>query len=287
MKCLTLSRLIAYQNDLLNKSETEEIKQHLQSCTNCQQRMNEYRKLTKVMQRSSPMDKRIDTSNCFDEDQLLSFLEGRSPDGVRGQLYQHSADCPACTDQLIALEAFLHDLKTERLLPTGKGVATKISEILKKTTNAITDRINTAGSIFRIPRPVVHFVGIVLILIVIGVMLDHQQFVSNFPFNTREPASNLTETPLRLLDPTNRSIVNSDELQFSWTSVTHASSYTILLLNARGDILWEQKTTEVKLTLPKEILLQPSGTYFWQVECLLEQGGSIVSDMTSFSFNNK
>ena len=118
-------------------------------------------------------------------------------------------------------------------------------------------------------------------------MLDHQQFVSNFPFNTREPAVKLTETSLRILAPTNHSTVKANELEFSWTQIPHTASYTLLLLSAQGDIIWEQKTSDNKLSLPSEIQLQPSGTYFWQVECLLEEGGSIVSDMNSFLINHK
>ena len=287
MKCLTLSRLIAYQNDLLNKSETEEIKQHLQSCKECEQRMKEYGELKAVFQRSSTLDRNVDTSSCFEDAQLISFLEGKFPARKRQEFYHHLSECFVCTDQLVALESFLHDLKLEGLLPTEKGIGAKITEILEKTKNAISGKINVAGSIFRLPRPVYQFVGVVLILIVLGVMLDHSQFVSNFPFNTREPAINLTETPLRLLAPTNRSMVKPHELEFRWTSIPHATSYTFLLLNAQGDIIWEQKTSDVKLTLPTDIQPQTSGTYFWQVECLFEQGGSIVSDMTSFSFNNK
>lgn len=287
MKCLTLSRLIAYQNDLLNKSETNKIKHHLQSCKECEQRMKGYGGLNTALQRSSPLDKKIETSRCLDETQLLSFLEGRSNNRKRQEFYHHLAYCPACTEQLIGLEEFLHDLKKEGVLPAEKRIDTNISQYFKEFNNTISDGIISLGSLFKLPRPVYQFVGFVVVLLIVVMVLDHQQFVSNLSFNTREPAVNLTESSIRLLAPTNHSTVKPNTLQFRWTKVSHAASYTFLLLNAQGDIILEQNTDDVKLTFPAHIQLQTPGTYFWQVECLLEQGGSMVSEMASFSFKNK
>jgi hypothetical protein len=287
MKCIEFSRLVAHKNNLLDENEHEMINRHLQFCQKCQRKEKEYKELSMILQKSSPLAQGPNLSECFDDMQLLKILETKSPLGKRREFYQHLSECKTCTDQLLALEEFLHVLKKEGVLPAEERISVKISNLWDGIVNRISTGINWLGSCFKTPRLAYQTAGFVLVLIVLGVMLDHQQIIPDLPFNTREPAVDQRDISLFLLTPQNGSSVASNDLEFSWIPIPHATSYTFLLLNSQGDIIWEQNTTDVSIILPTGLQLQSSQSYFWQVECLLDNGSSIVSDMNVFSINHK
>lgn len=155
---------------------------------------------------------------------------------------------------------------------------------LKKSTRSI---IHCIESNFSAPRPVYQALGILLILIIFVFVLDHQQLFSNKLFQTRHPAVKSETSTLKLLSPSSGATVEENQLQFNWSPIMNASSYNFLLLSSTGDIVWEQQTAQTAVTLPREIKLQSSEQYFWQVECLLDHGGTLTSEMASFRISDK
>ena len=287
MKCLTLSRIIAFQNELLSSSEHEKISKHLESCPECQKKLKEYKASAALMQKVSPLEHTLDRTRCFTEDQLLYFLEESRPSPAHRQYEHHFAECRQCTDQLVSLETFLYDLKTAGLLSAEKSHHPHTITLQEQLKNRISDKINSWWNSFRVPRLAYQMAGFAVILIMLITLLDYQGIIKNHWFPTREPSLIETTASLNLLSPSDHSLVNSSELQFNWSSISGATSYTFLLLNEQGDILWEEQTPRTALSLPEEIQLQPSTVYFWQVECQFEAGGSLTSDMSSFSMKYK
>ncbi|MBN2366953.1 MAG: zf-HC2 domain-containing protein [Calditrichaeota bacterium] len=287
MKCLSLSRLISYRNELLDENEIAEITQHLESCAKCQKMMKDYLHLTAIVQYPSMARRGENKAECLNEIQLLDYLENHLSGSARREITDHLVECPDCMDELISLEKFLNDLKSENLLPVRNEISSKIERYFQKIKSEFQDKITGTRWLFHIPRPVYYAAATIILLIILVGVLDHQQFIPNATFQTREPAVIQNMPPIQLLSPSDRSTINSEIIEFSWTQVPNTDSYNILLLSEQGDIIWEENTPNIKLRLPPEIHLKSSTTYFWQVECLLEHGGSIVSDMASFRLNNK
>lgn len=287
MKCLTLSRVIAYQNELLSPSDKEEISKHLESCLECRKKMQDYQAAATALQKVSSVNPMLDRSSCFPEDRLLFYLEDRYSKTIRREYEHHFAQCPQCTDHLISLEAFLYDLKTAGLLSAKNSPHSPPITLLDQITSTISDKINSVRGVFRVPRLAYQLAGFTVVLILLISLLDYRGIIKHNLFPTREPSFIETPATLNLLSPSDHSLVNSAELQFNWSSVSEATSYTFLLLNDQGDILWEEQTTRQTLSLPAEIQLRTSTLYFWQVECQFESGGSLISDMSRFSVANK
>jgi hypothetical protein len=287
MKCLNLSRIIAFRSELLSKTEMGRINEHLQSCNQCKKKLREFEETKNLLHRVLSLRDEGDDTGSLDDTQLLTFLAEDLPGRGRKEFYQELLKSPASLDQLISIEKMLNELKTN-----GSPEKVKQPELLRESLfdrfkNSMITLGQTIDSLFRIPRPVYSLVGIFLILMTFFFVLDHQQFISKLPFNTRESTIDDHTSTIQLLIPSNRSSVMPDQLRFNWTPVSNISSYNFILLNENGDIVWEQKTPTAGLTLPEDIRLKSSFTYFWQVECLFENGGSMLSEMASFSIINK
>lgn len=283
MKCLDLSHLLEYQNNLLDKSTSEKIRKHLQTCSRCQELENKLKRLINSFNCFSLLNKSQETSQCYEDLQILSIIEGKSNSPKEKEFYNHLLDHPICIDQMISLDNFLDDIRTEGIITSKAGIKFQAIQIFDNLKNSLEDRIRWIGSIFKTPRPVFQFAGLLVTLIILVILLyDHGQIIPN-SFKTREPITTQFGPAVQLLEPSNNSVIRTERLQFHWSQITNATSYNFLLLNEQGNIIWEEKTTNTNLTLPQEIHLQPSGKYFWQVECFFDQGGSIISELASFS----
>ncbi len=134
-------------------------------------------------------------------------------------------------------------------------------------------------------QPAYRWAGIILIIIVLSFSLMLQDKFVNDGLITREP--NINQTQVELNSPTNGSSIGSGTCEFEWKGSEYFSSYTLLILDSGGNIVREKKTDQTKLTFLSEIQLQPSMTYFWQVEAFFENGGSVLSEMASFNYTSK
>jgi len=283
MKCIDIARLLDYQNKILDESTSQKIREHLQTCSECQNLEKKLQGLKEQFQRFSFLKEASENLGCYDDLEILSIVEGKSKAREERQFYSHLSDCPACLDQLISLENFVDDLTTEGILPSKTGIKFKLKHILDKLRNGLENRIRPFGSIFQTPRPAFHFAGLLAILIIVIILLfDGNKMIPN-SFKTREVKTNQLPLTLQLLEPSNHGVFETEGLQFRWNQIPNAGSYNFLLLNEQGNIIWEEKTPNTYLTLPQEIQLQPSGKYFWQVECFFDQGGSIISELANFS----
>ena len=72
-----------------------------------------------------------------------------------------------------------------------------------------------------------------------------------------------------------------------WAGPEDTKAYSLLLLDSTGNIVWEQQTGERTLSLPPEMPLKASAIYFWQVEAFFTSGGSLLSEMASFTYSPK
>jgi hypothetical protein len=196
-------------------------------------------------------------------------------------------DCESCVDNLLGIEGLLTQLRNENLVPVERGFAIQTRKTVAALVDPTLGKIRAAMDALRIPKPAYRWLGYAVFAVAVALIFKPADFAVNIPLISREPAVDEAQMRVQLLAPASRSSVDESQLDFRWTGPSLVQTYVFLLLDGNGEIIWEQKTSEHHISLPSEIQLQPATSYFWQVEGLWPDEGSIISEMASFSHNPK
>ncbi len=285
MACPSLSDLIAYRDQTLKKQMPLSIEKHLKTCTSCQKRLTVYEHLGEFLSENWSLKTSSARKHCYEESHVLDYLEGGFSRKRRKQFHSHLARCDGCLTTLVEMEKLLFELKSEGLLPVETRAGTKAREVILGLAGLIADKLRSLWTVSRLPKPVFRWAGVAVVLLVAGLVVLRPGGKDRTPFVTREP--DIQSMEIQLLAPPNRSAVASRDVEFLWKGPEDCRSYSLLLLDATGNIVWEQKTEERILSLPAEMPLKASATYFWQVEAFFTSGGSLLSEMASFTYSAK
>ena len=107
----------------------------------------------------------------------------------------------------------------------------------------------------------------------------------------RAPETDITRGPVRSpvelpavapLAPLGEVSPAARELVFAWRPVAGAVEYRLTLSNATGGTLWRRATTDTTLVLPREVSLARGAPYYWYVDALVADGGSMTSGAREF-----
>ena len=236
------------------------------------------------MRSNVSFQKRQETTGCYDDAGLLSYLEGKISFRSRKEYHFHLSQCEFCLGRVVAFDGLVHELRSEGLIPSEQGFLEKIRETVSSGTNTASDKLRKLGDILGSPKPIYRWTGAALVVLLIGLVLYQPVNDEQAPLITRESTS---EFQIHLVTPANKSVVDIRQPEFTWTAPENVSSYNFLLLNSNGGIIWEKRTSQNELILPPEMKLQSSMMYFWQVEGIYELGESILSDMKSFTYKSE
>jgi len=84
----------------------------------------------------------------------------------------------------------------------------------------------------------------------------------------------------QLLAPGSDAVIASDQIEFRWSHVPDASSYSFILLDEKGEIVFQTSTAEEHLTLSvSPVRLECGKPYFWYVEARLPDGTTVDSEI--------
>ena len=94
-----------------------------------------------------------------------------------------------------------------------------------------------------------------------------------------------------LLSPPDKAVLAQPAIDFTWSAVSNAASYQVLLSETRDQdgsessyIIWRPITTETSIELPARRMLR-GNKYFWRVVALDEAGRGIASERRDFFYN--
>ena len=283
MKCLSLSDCFVYFDPIGDPSLKEKIDNHVHDCSDCREMLFGYEKLTVYLRRNLASDNSPDSQNCYDEFQMLTFLEGRTSRSFRSKFLKHQAQCPSCFEQLMALDTLIDELRQEGLLPTAGG-ATWIQSVKSRHETLMA---KLSGIIpVRIPKPAVALGATVLVFLVVLISYPPNHILKK-PFTTRESHSQNDQSRITLTYPANGDSIDPDQLRFLWKQSLNISNFRFVLLDGEGKILYEVETRETAVRLPDELKLNTAMDYFWQVEGKIDTNGSILSDMVTFRIKSR
>lgn len=281
MKCLTLSQLIAFDNQPISNVNMQ---LHLRSCSKCKKALDEYRGFARFIIANMPDKRQTASEKCRDDSALLSYLEGGIRRKSRQELFHHLAQCEMCTTRLIQLENLLHELKAEGALAMQPNLQERVWKLMDTAVGTTKDKIKQFSDALLLPKPTYAWVSLAGILIVAGLSLILTDLHEYAPFITREPSASRSAVEIELLEPAERASVAGSNPEFSWAGSPDVTVYTFTLVNADGEIIWEKRTSENSLSLPTTVILESSMMYFWQVEGHFHYGGSVLSEMISFAY---
>jgi len=281
MKCLTFTDIVNYLKQTQNMKKKEAIEQHLQTCSKCRKMIEEFEKIRKLKM----MENGNKTDSCFDEIDLIEYLEARHNVKTHQKYYAHLSQCNYCLDRLIVLESMLNELKNEGLIPVQKSFGEKIAELIVTGKTKIKENLSGFRKWLPSPAPAYRWGGVAFLVLLISLTVFQLLQEDKAPMTTRESTF---ENEIQLRSPKNRSIVtNLSRLNFEWSAVQKVSAYNFVLIDINGMIIWEKKTNRSELRLPDDIQLQSSMTYFWQVKACIDFGITIQSEMSNFIYNHQ
>ena len=87
---------------------------------------------------------------------------------------------------------------------------------------------------------------------------------------------------LTALAPADRDTVDGHGLSFVWGSQVDRPLYRLTVTDGSGGAVWLGDTSDTTLVLPADVMLEPGRTYFWYVDALDAQGGSLTTSTHRF-----
>jgi len=119
MKCQKFSTLIAYQNGLVDRKTEQHLEEHIRSCPVCQDKVRALENMTKILGRIQPLKTTEETAQCYDDFDIISYIESGLKGKARRAFFLHVAQCELCTNRLLVLERMWHKLE-QKGLEVGK-----------------------------------------------------------------------------------------------------------------------------------------------------------------------
>lgn len=93
-------------------------------------------------------------------------------------------------------------------------------------------------------------------------------------------AADFTAKPL-LLHPAEGAILKGPAVELRWEQFQNALTYSVVVVNLEGDVVWEAMSTETEITLPADALSAGRKHFFW-IEAQLHGGGTVKSAPVGF-----
>jgi hypothetical protein len=282
MKCLNLSEYIAFRKNKLKPREYRAIQEHLKSCSLCQSNFEKYDKFLLSFKKSYQPLKPTTDSGCYDELELTAFIDGKSSKKYREGVFSHLGECATCMEKLLALDGLFSELRQEGMLATDESILDKIRMPISSNVLTRIGKIKSWWTTTSILKPAYGWLGLFFVIVAIiatifGVMnFDESRII------TRDNESEITRNQIQIINPGDESIINMHKNEFRWTGLKEAVSYNLFLLDARGNIIWREKTPDTKIGLPETVQLEGNQLYFWQIEAKFDDGSSVLSAMSSF-----
>jgi hypothetical protein len=117
------------------------------------------------------------------------------------------------------------------------------------------------------------------VLLAIAPTLSRKQEIIPVWTERRVPVDDAAK--ISVIAPEEGAIVDASATRFSWHSVTGAT-YQLTVTDADGRAVWQNTTADTTLSLPPDVKLDASETYYWNVDALAADGSSTTTGVRSF-----
>ncbi len=207
------------------------------------------------------------SDDCWSVERLTLYLEDGLEVEDRARAEEHLSRCRSCRRDLVA------SYETRAELPEVEA-----SEDLKR---AVRDLPVHAPGLAR--KGAVRWWTALAAAVVVGlgfsVLLREERLgTSPDPETLRAPRV----SDLELLTPAAGETVVSATVVFSWSAVPEVWWYMLRVVNALGDVVHRETTSEPRLGVPAASF-SGAQEYFWYVTVVLDDGTTLESEVGSFA----
>jgi len=232
--------------------------------------------------------------HCLEEEKLAAYVEQRAAGREKEQVESHLAACRACRDQV----GFLVRAEEERTLaavPVGwlaqarerdrSGARTWMSAWSWGTAATAAACLLLATALWLRPQPEAKPSVSKAVPAPASEVLAQAE---TKPLPPAPPApvvrnqAGVAAAP-EVIFPKPHSTVAREGLAFRWKEVKGALSYEVRLVNAEGDVLWEQRVQGQSIKPAPTLTLRPGETCFLWVGADLPDGRTVQSKAIPFT----
>ena len=232
---------------------------------------------------------------CPEETELAGYAEAQLGGSAKERLEHHLADCGYCRNQVAAL-----------LRLQAEAVPSEVPAALLARARELAERAGHGSSL-----PLLRWGTIAAAAcLALVVATTYRQPVPSPPLTPSRPAppaalpstpsvtvpppagprivrNQRKETPtLHLLYPREGAVVAPKEVEFRWKRVPGTLYYDIRIVTDEGDLIWEGRADQTRVTLPSDIHLQAGQEFFVRIRAQLPEGKTVSSRVVGFKVKN-
>lgn len=206
---------------------------------------------------------------CQTAERLVLYLEDRLEPDERQRTEEHLSRCGDCRRQLVRIHAARRE----------EAVTLRAPESWKRRAREIPRR--RRETVRRWPAALA-----AVLVLALGLAIYRAADIAWTPREAPD-AERLRSSPRSPIGPVAvapaaDAVVAPGPIEFRWSEVVRARRYTLIVLDAQGDVVFRGESREAHQTVDS---LAPGGaSYFWYVTADLTDGTSTDSEIQRFSY---
>ena len=217
--------------------------------------------------------------SCPDTERLAAYADGDLSDDERLVLEEHLADCGHCLGQVRFL-----------VRSADLGPAPEVPEHLL---DAVREQTKPVWR--RPPAWFAAAAGLVLVVLTVRIgVIDTTSPDGDAGTEITAPADEPRSVRNHVLgsevptvtSPLDGQRVGRGALTIAWQPVAEAFDYSVQLMDAEGNLIWEDRTGAQSTTVPQTVTLEPDGSYFVWVAAHMRSGLRAKSPAVAFEVTN-
>lgn len=214
---------------------------------------------------------------CLPNSAFQSLLRGEPGElstSERSSAEDHLSLCPHCRSRLSALVADLEAASQ----PSPEPAPAELKRLAREMVSG--SKIPAQRSSARRWLPLA-----AAVLVAIGLGAIWRPSTPD-----REPGVDVlrnlpTEARVELDLPLSGAVADGERTLFRWQPIESAGRYDFEVVNEIGDVLFEARTTQPSIELPRDHLALEAGSdYYWSVRATLRDGTVVESELRGVSF---
>ncbi|HMC57018.1 MAG TPA: zf-HC2 domain-containing protein [Gemmatimonadaceae bacterium] len=248
MTCPAPEPLVAFA---LGDGSDGRVARHVATCERCQGDVTELREVAATLAASDSADA-APTAACLDELTIADVVDGVLPDARRHEVNTHLAHCARCRSAVRATAALARDPEVVGARPVP----------VRHDRRAWAVGAAAAAA--------------AIVIAAVGVQMREGGRARDAVL--REPAITSTVAPLALAP---RGDVTSVP-RILWSRAPGADEYRARIQTPDGSIVWEGRTADTSIAIPRTVRLVAGQSYVWRVEAETQWQRWVASDFTTF-----
>jgi len=204
--------------------------------------------------------------NCLPQNNFSSFLSGAISADERDTFELHLADCADCRSNLALMFS-----ETPENFTAPDLLKEKVKNLPAKESKANSATFFSLDWL-KINRFQTGFAAMLIVCCgLFGVYVWQNQAPQNSDDVWRNGSGN--KNSVQLLTPENEAKISAEKIEFRWSEMPNAKSYTLVLSVKKGDIIKEISTEKPQVeTTVSALSLTKETHYFWHVRIKFTDG---------------